>query len=398
MLALARTTDRDYYTRAANEDCINGGPWTRTKYIYDDAGQRIQKTVGSATTSYLYNGPDIEAEYQTWTAPSAQYTHGPNWDDPISRITSTATQYYHADGLGSVVAVTDSTGATSGTERFDVFGNKNNLASTGTIPQYGYTGREPDNTGLIYYRARYYDPSIGRFTQRDPIGLSGGINQYTYVGNNPVNYTDPQGTQALNNSLTNFATLNTSYFGTSTSGTGGLSSGSQSLASVATNQSSSFSGLGASAYTGTPDLPLEAPLFSLDDLIGSGLFKTGGMLIAGGIKSIGRDVIGDIATTVATPRGPAVQAMSVEAQAALDQVRSGATIYRAGEFGVQNTGNAQFWSLLNPANTTNFAGKMGMPGSGASKIDWIMGGHVSSTIVSYYTTSTRPWSEYGRFN
>ncbi|MFA7062409.1 MAG: RHS repeat-associated core domain-containing protein, partial [Pedobacter sp.] len=98
---------------------------------------------------------------------------------------------FHQDGLGSVVALSNATGGTDGTQRFDVWGNK--LASTGTIPVYGYTGREPDETGLVYYRARYYDPAIGRFTQRDPIGLKGGINQYAYVNGNPVNFVDPTG-------------------------------------------------------------------------------------------------------------------------------------------------------------------------------------------------------------
>ncbi|MFA7062389.1 MAG: RHS repeat-associated core domain-containing protein [Pedobacter sp.] len=89
------------------------------------------------------------------------------------------------------MAVSDQASATTGTQRFDAWGNP--LASTGTIPQYGYTGREPDETGLVYYRARYYDPAIGRFTQRDPAGLKGGINPYAYVNGNPVNLTDPTG-------------------------------------------------------------------------------------------------------------------------------------------------------------------------------------------------------------
>lgn len=74
--------------------------------------------------------------------------------------TATAS-FYHQDGLGSVIGQTTQSGATQGLQRFDAWGNK--TQSSGTINQYGYTGREPDATGLIYYRARYYDPSIGRF-------------------------------------------------------------------------------------------------------------------------------------------------------------------------------------------------------------------------------------------
>ena len=59
---------------------------------------------------------------------------------------------------------------------------------------YTYTGREWDKeTGLYYYRARYYDPMEGRFVRKDPIGFEGGINLYNYVESNPINYTDPSG-------------------------------------------------------------------------------------------------------------------------------------------------------------------------------------------------------------
>jgi RHS repeat-associated protein len=161
-------------------------------YAYDDSGRRIQKSIGGIATNFLYGGPDIVAEYAaTWGTPTAQYTHGPNTDDPIIRATATSAQYFHQDGLGSVMAVTNNLGGTDATQRFDAWGNK--VASTGTGPRYGYTGREPEETGLTYYRARYYDPTIGRFTQRDPIGLNGGINQYAYVGGNPINLVDPTG-------------------------------------------------------------------------------------------------------------------------------------------------------------------------------------------------------------
>ncbi|MBI3345265.1 MAG: type IV secretion protein Rhs [Gammaproteobacteria bacterium] len=109
-------------------------------YQCDDQGRRIQKTVGATSTNYLYNGSDIQAEYSGWTSPLARYTHGPGTDNPLIRSTATANQYYHQDGLGSVIALTNATGGSDGTARFDAWGNK--LASTGAIPQYGYTGTE----------------------------------------------------------------------------------------------------------------------------------------------------------------------------------------------------------------------------------------------------------------
>ena len=86
---------------------------------------------------------------------------------------------------------------------------------------------------------------------------------------------------------------------------------------------------------------------------------------------------------VVTPHGLALQADSAAARAALGEVQSGATLYRQGSFGVQNTADAQFWSLQNPAGTQGFANKLGMPG-GAAKPDWIMGGTVSpgSSVIT----------------
>src|SRR5207244_6106794 len=105
----------------------------------------------------------------------------------------------------------------------------NFLAALGTIPLYGYTGREPDATGLIYYRNRYYDPTIGRFIQRDPIGMDGGMNLYAYVNANPVNFTDPMGTLPRDVSTLNVDTVTYSPYYTTTPG---LDSANQSLASM----------------------------------------------------------------------------------------------------------------------------------------------------------------------
>jgi RHS repeat-associated protein len=77
---------------------------------------------------------------------------------------------------------------------YDSFGKL--TASTGSLTNpFQYTARESDpETGLYYYRARYYDPYVGRFTSEDPLGFAGGINKYDYVNGNPTNWIDNYGT------------------------------------------------------------------------------------------------------------------------------------------------------------------------------------------------------------
>ncbi len=101
--------------------------------------------------------------------------------------------------MGSITSLSDETGNIAQTYKYDSFGNI--TSQTGTIDQpFTYTAREFDSeSGLYYYRARYYDTSVGRFISKDqiglvPFGLEIGINHsYVYVGNNPVNFTDPLG-------------------------------------------------------------------------------------------------------------------------------------------------------------------------------------------------------------
>jgi RHS repeat-associated protein len=175
-------------------------------YRYDGLGRRIAKTSNGVTTDYLYDGEDIIAEYTggNWSTPSVRYVHGAGTDEVLARIAyvngiAQAGEYYAADGLGSVVALARSDGSQlRGTLR-DAWGRSVYTAPGGALPLgYGYTGREQDATGLVYYRARYYDAAFGgiqsgAFVSRDPTGLAGGIHGYAYVGNNPVNATDPGG-------------------------------------------------------------------------------------------------------------------------------------------------------------------------------------------------------------
>ena len=175
-------------------------------YAYDDAGRRLSKASGATTTHYLYDGDDIYAEWSGGSSsnltgvPTAVYIHGAGTDNPILRLTGStntpsATQLtYLQDGLGSVVGMATPAGVLSASQRFDAWGNR--TAGSGSVAQYGYTGREPDATGLTYYRARYYHAGLGRFLSRDPAGMADSVSPYAYVANNPVNLVDPFGLEA----------------------------------------------------------------------------------------------------------------------------------------------------------------------------------------------------------
>jgi RHS repeat-associated protein len=87
--------------------------------------------------------------------------------------------------------MTDSAGAVVHTRQYDAWGN---LEQGADQPGYAFTGREWDpEIGLYYYRARYYDPKVGRFISEDPIGFEGGVNFYGYVENDPAMLSDPNG-------------------------------------------------------------------------------------------------------------------------------------------------------------------------------------------------------------
>jgi RHS repeat-associated protein len=171
----------------------NPTPAATSTYRYDGLGRRIEKVANGQTKRYVYDGEDILLEYDGSNVLQARYTHGPGIDEPIAVTKGSSTYFYHQDGLGSVTDLTDAAGATAKSYAYDAYGNI--LESPGTLEQpYTYTGREFDNeSGLYYYRARYYDPATGRFLQKDPIGVLNNINLYPYTRNNSTNLVDPLG-------------------------------------------------------------------------------------------------------------------------------------------------------------------------------------------------------------
>jgi len=119
------------------------------------------------------------------------------WSLAYTVDTSGAAQVLHTDGLGSVRAITDSSGSIVQTYQSDEFGIP--LLTQGTSPEpFRFTGQEWDaESGFSNLRARFYAPALGRFVSRDAFaGVTGSplsLNRTSYAGNNPVNFVDPSG-------------------------------------------------------------------------------------------------------------------------------------------------------------------------------------------------------------
>ncbi|PYU38523.1 MAG: hypothetical protein DMG54_29860 [Acidobacteria bacterium] len=169
-------------------------------FKYDPFGRRIYKSSSSGTSVYAYDGDNLVEETNSSGAVVARYEDTQNIDEPLAMLRSGATSYFHADGLGSVTSLSSSAGSIANTYTYDSFGKL--TASTGSLVNpFQYTARESDTeSGLYYYRARYYDPTAGRFISEDPNdqgSLYDNPNLYEYVENNPANWIDPLGLYTL---------------------------------------------------------------------------------------------------------------------------------------------------------------------------------------------------------
>ncbi len=142
------------------------GPTLSAIFSYDSRGRRISKTINGITTTYQYDNKDIVAEMLGSTV-QVRYLNNPLSVDEIYVRQATVNEYFHADALGSTLALSDDQGAVNTEYLYDPFGHTIvNGASSNT---FQYTGRENDETGLYYHRARYYSPKLQRFLGEDPI-------------------------------------------------------------------------------------------------------------------------------------------------------------------------------------------------------------------------------------
>jgi RHS repeat-associated protein len=172
-------------------------------YSYDVLGRRTSISDGTNTINMIYDGDQVVADVSTNGVVLRTYVWGPGIDNLLSFTDHTTSNTYYAvkDHLNSVYALVDESGSVVEKYEYDAWGRitvfnaaGDELTESAVGNRYTFQGREIDwVTGLIYFRARWYDPVSARFISNDPLGISGGLNQYVAFDNSPMNFTDSTG-------------------------------------------------------------------------------------------------------------------------------------------------------------------------------------------------------------
>ncbi|HEX5155158.1 MAG TPA: RHS repeat-associated core domain-containing protein [Parafilimonas sp.] len=182
---------------------VNNG--TTATYKYDALGRRIYKATATDTIHYYFDGLQAIEERNNKDSIIASYVWGTWLDDIVAMSRNNNIYYYTTNLIGSVTSVSDTSGKLVERYAYDPFGKQTIYDANNVIllvsavgNTYLFTGRQIDKeTGLYYFRARYYDAVTGRFLQRDPLGYVDGLGLYAYVNNNPLSSFDPIGTEGI---------------------------------------------------------------------------------------------------------------------------------------------------------------------------------------------------------
>ena len=199
-----------------------GTPSVNASYSYDALGRRVSKSSNNTITVFVHTNYQNEARKAkfSWLVQPEGQDHG--WsqqilseyksidggaftehqsfdyasyiDDPIALINTNDTYFYHSNQQFSIGAITDINGNLTERYGYNAYGKPVVITDSILVDNpYFFTGRQLDSeTGLFYFRARYYDASLGQFISRDPIGYVDGMNLYR--GYFALNRLDPNGT------------------------------------------------------------------------------------------------------------------------------------------------------------------------------------------------------------
>jgi RHS repeat-associated protein len=189
---------RQTYAYDAANRLIAATGLKNSSFSYDGDGNRIAQTVGMGTYNYLNDVASILPVVLQESGPDGNisYAYGLNL---IEASSSSFNYFYQYDGLGSVIGLTNSKGIPEGAYAYDAWGNAllTITDSVGTKNKLRYTGEALDpGTALYFLRARYYDPTVGRFLSADTFGMLTiplTLQRYSYGLNQPTQLTDPSG-------------------------------------------------------------------------------------------------------------------------------------------------------------------------------------------------------------
>ena len=217
--ALHSAWGSDSFTYDANGNLTriegNGGSKPLSA-VYDGENRPTSLTLDGVATAYIYNGLGLKTKAVSG-AQTRNFHHDPSGKlmfetDGNGTVTtwyiytgkrlssmakpSGGKYFYHFDKTGNTIALTDQNGNVASAYAYEPFGKVSNKTGAVANPftYVGAFGVMDEGNGIYYMKNRYYDASTGKFLQKDPIGFAGGINMYAYVGNNPVDSIDPEGT------------------------------------------------------------------------------------------------------------------------------------------------------------------------------------------------------------
>ena len=268
------------YTYDARNRLVHVGqasPPVSISYGYDPNGNRVALTNGANVTRFVINPNAALSQVLMRVRPGVTnyYIYGLGLLYEITETaTSTNTLTYHYDYRGSTVALTDGAGNVTDRVNYSSYATITFRSGTNDTP-FLYNGRygvQTDPNGLLYMRARYYNPFLCRFLNPDPLGFGGGLNFYAYADGNPISLIDPFGLAAgdmwydrWGASVGNWVSTAQTYYNNNLPwvAAGALNTGISIIGGIAsTPHALAHVGEGSGTFAGNPTLANSAGLFS----------------------------------------------------------------------------------------------------------------------------------------